>query len=94
MITFASGVVSWQLRLQKCVTLFTIEVEFIVAIEACKELLCMKKFLGELEFHQERYVLFCDNQSAIHLIKNSTFHAKYKHIDVRYHWIRDVLEKK
>ena len=32
--------------------------------------------------------------SAIHLAKNFTFHAKSKHIDVRYHWIRDVLDAK
>ena len=54
----------------------------------------MKKFLHELGVRQERYVLFCDSQSAIHLSKNPTFHSKSKHIELRYHWIRDVLEKK
>ena len=38
--------------------------------------------------------MHCDSQSAIHLSKNSSFHSKSKHIDVRYHWIRDVLEEK
>ena len=38
--------------------------------------------------------MYCDSQSAIHLAKNSKYHSKSKHIDVRYHWIRDVLEKK
>ena len=50
--------------------------------------------IAELGFSQERYILFCDNQSAIHLSKNSSFHGKSKHIDIRYHWIRDVLESK
>ena len=54
----------------------------------------MKKFLQELGLKQERYVLYCDSQSAIHLSKNSTFHSRSKHIDVRYHWIRDVLNLK
>lgn len=54
----------------------------------------MKKFLEELGFKQKRYVIFCDNQSAIHLGKNSSFHSRSKHIDVRYHWIRDVLDEK
>ena len=94
LITFAGGAVSWQSRLQKCVALSTTEAEFIAATEACKELLWMKKFLNELSFHQEKYELFCDSQSAIHLGKNSSFHSRSKHIDVRYHWIRDVLEKK
>ena len=51
----------------------------------------MKKFIQELGFKQQRYVVFCDNQSAIHLGKNPTFHARSKHIDVRYHWLRDAL---
>ena len=37
---------------------------------------------------------FCDSQSAIHLSKNPMFHSRSKHIDLRYHWIRDVLENK
>ena len=43
---------------------------------------------------QEKYSLYCDSQSAIHLCKNSTFHSRSKHIDVRYHWIRNVLNSK
>jgi len=53
-----------------------------------------KKFVQELIFQQQRYVLFCDSQSAIHLSKNPTFHGRSKHIDVRYHWIRDILDSK
>lgn len=64
---FASGAVSQQSKLQKCVALFTNEVEFIADIEACKELLWMKKLLLKIGFKQDRYLLFCDNQSAIHL---------------------------
>ena len=50
-----------------------------------------KKFVQELIFQQQRYVLFCDSQSVIHLGKNPTFHGRSKHIDVRYHWIHDIL---
>jgi hypothetical protein len=39
-------------------------------------------------------VLYYDNQSAIHLSKNSTFHSRSKHIDVKCHWIHDALEDK
>ena len=54
----------------------------------------MRNFLLELGYEQDKYVLRCDSQSAIHLAKNSTFHARSKHIDVCYHWIREVLEDK
>jgi len=92
--TFAGGAVSWQSKLQKCVALSTTEAEYIAATEAFKEILWMKNFLFELGHEQEKYVLRCDSQSAIHLAKNSTFHSRSKHIDVRYHWIRDVMEDK
>ena len=38
--------------------------------------------------------MFCDNQSVIHLSKNASFHSRSKDIDIRYHWIRDVLNSK
>uniref|UniRef100_A0A3Q7EBT0 Reverse transcriptase Ty1/copia-type domain-containing protein n=1 Tax=Solanum lycopersicum TaxID=4081 RepID=A0A3Q7EBT0_SOLLC len=53
LVTFAGGAVSWQFRLQKCVALSTTEAELIAVVEACKELLWMKRFLGELGCSQE-----------------------------------------
>ena len=94
LMTFAGGAMSWQSRLQKCISLSTTEAEYIAAVEACKEVLWMKNFLQELGHKQEKYNLFCDNQSAIHLAKNSSFHSQTKHIDVRYHWIREVVSSK
>lgn len=43
---------------------------------------------------QGKYVLFWDNQSVIHLSKNSSFHSRSEHINVRYHWICDGLDSK
>nr|GEZ46301.1 retrovirus-related Pol polyprotein from transposon TNT 1-94 [Tanacetum cinerariifolium] len=92
LMTFAGGAVSWQSRLQNYVALSTTESEYVAAMEACKELLWLKRFLQELGFKQQRYAVLCDNQSAIHLAKNSMFHKRTKHIHVRYHWIRDAIE--
>nr|KYP47620.1 Retrovirus-related Pol polyprotein from transposon TNT 1-94 [Cajanus cajan] len=61
LINFAGGAVAWQSRLQRCVTLSTIEAEFIAITEACKELLWLKKFLQELSFVQDKYPLFVDS---------------------------------
>ena len=85
---------SWQSKLQKCVTLSTTEAKFIVITEPYKEALWMRRFLEELSLCQENYIVFIDSQSAIHLSKNLTFHLRSKHIDVRYNWVRDVLETK
>ena len=54
----------------------------------------MKKFLQELGLQQERYLLYCDSQSVIHLSNNPTFLSRSKHIDMKYHWIRDALKMK
>ena len=94
LFTFSEGAISWQSRLQKCVSLSTTEAEYVAATEAGKEMLWMKRFLQELGVQQENYIIFCDSQSALHLSKNTMYHARTKHIDVRYHWIRQAIEEK
>ena len=54
----------------------------------------MKNFLQELGVKQDKFIVYYDSQSVIHLAKNSTYDSKSKHIDVKYHWLRNVLEKK
>ena len=69
-------------------SLSTTEAEYIAGAEVCKELLWMANFLEELVLNQERHILCCDSQSAIHLAKNT------KHIQTRYDWVREVVEEK
>lgn len=61
--------------------------------EGVKEALWLRGLLGDLGVEQERVRLMCDSQSAIHLAKNQVHHALTKHIDVRYHFVRDVVEE-
>ena len=74
-----------QSRLQKTVALSTTEAEYMAAVEAGKEVLWMKDFIGELGIRQEEYRLYCDSQSAIHLAMNAAYHSRTKHIQRRYH---------
>ncbi|GKE65382.1 hypothetical protein Tco_1519543 [Tanacetum coccineum] len=60
---------------------------------AGKELVWMKNFLEELDRAQTGCVLFCDNQSAIHLAKNLMFHGRTKHNKIRYHYIRELVSE-
>jgi hypothetical protein len=78
--------------LQKVVALSTTEAEYVVATEASKEIIWLQSFMEELGKKQENSRLYCDNQSAIHLAKNSAFHSNTKHINLRYHFIRFALE--
>ena len=91
--TFAGGAVSWQSRLQRCVALSTTEAEYIAIAEGGKEMLWLKRFLEELGFKQKEYKVHCDSQSALDLSKNSMYHSRTKHIDIRYHWIREVMDQ-
>ena len=63
-------------------------------MEASIEMLWLKRFLQELGLKQSEYVVFCDSQSSMDLSKNSMYHARTKHIDVRYHWLRVVIEER
>ena len=56
-------------------------------------MLWMKRFLQELDLKQRDYIVHCDSQSAIDLSKNTMYHARTKHIDVRYRWIRKAIEE-
>ena len=65
----------------------TTEAEYMAATKAGKEIIWMKKFIGELGIRQDELQLHCDNQSAIHLAKNAAYHSRTKHIQRRYHWL-------
>jgi len=84
--------VSWVSKLQTIVTLSITEVEYMVTIQACKEAIWMRKLMGKLEHKQEKIHLYCDSQSALHIVRNPAFHSRTKHIDVQYHFIREVVE--
>ena len=53
----------------------------------------LQRFMEELDKKQENSRLYSDNHSAINLAKNSTFHSRTKHIQLKYHFIRSVLDE-
>ena len=90
--TVAGGAVSWCSKLQKIVALSTTEAEYISATEASKEAIWLSRLGEDLGMSVSTPVLGCDSQSAVYLAKNAMFHSRTKHIDVRHHFIRQVLE--
>ncbi|MCO5572234.1 hypothetical protein L7F22_025987 [Adiantum nelumboides] len=72
----------------------TTEVEYVAASEASKELIGLARFVSNLGISTKTPTLHCDSQSAIMLAKNPMFHAKTKHMLVKYHFIQDVVEDK
>ncbi|KAE8666201.1 Retrovirus-related Pol polyprotein from transposon TNT 1-94 [Hibiscus syriacus] len=90
--TLGGTAVSWVSQLQKIFALSTTEAEYVAVTEASKEMVWLQSFLEELGKKQENNVLYCDSQSVIHLAKNPYFHSRTKHIQLRYHFIRSLLE--
>ncbi|KAL5576689.1 hypothetical protein UlMin_018388 [Ulmus minor] len=85
--------VSWKAQLQPVVALSTTEAEYIAATESVKEAMWLKGLVGELGCVHDKVEVFCDNQSSIHLTKNQMFHERTKHIDIKLHFIRDVVSQ-
>jgi len=79
---------------QNYVSLSIAEVEYIAARSSCSQLVWMKQMLEEYDVKQGVLTLYCDNLSAINISKNHIQHSRTKHIDIRHHFIRDLVEEK
>ena len=80
-------------KLQNIVSLSTTEEECVASSHACKEAFWLKGLFGEFGRMQDKVKLLCDSQSAIHLAKNPTYHSKTKHIRIKYHFLRQVIDE-
>ena len=88
------GAVSWSSKKQELVTLSTTEAEYVAATHAAKEAIWLRRLIGEVfKPIDGPTVLFSDSQSAIALAKDGHYHARTKHIDIRYHFIRYIIEE-
>lgn len=90
-----SGAVSWSSKKQPIVTLSTTEAEYIAAAFCACQCIWLRRVLEKLGHKEENSTLIqCDNNSTIQLSKNSVFHGRSKHIDIRFHFLRDLTRDK
>lgn len=88
------GAISWRSQKQKTPALSSTEAEDVSLSEAVKEAIYLRSLLSELKCEQFASVtLFVDNQGAICLAINPVFHARAKHIDIKFHFIRSAIVK-
>ena len=90
--TLASGPVSWKSNLQSTIALSTTEAEYMAVTEGAKEAVWLRGLLEDLGIIQDYVDVYCDSQSAIHLAENQVTHARTKHIKVKFHKIRQMVE--
>lgn len=86
------NLLSWKAILQPMVALSSIEAEFVALTEAIKEGIWFKGLLKDYEINTKRVKIYCDNYNVIHLSKNQQFYNKTKHINIKFHFVRNQIE--
>ena len=89
-----STLISWSSRKQGSIAQTIAEADYIAASDAYKEAVWLRKLLSDLfEGKLNSTIIHCDNQSCIKLSENPVFHDRSKHIEMRYHFIRDLVQR-
>lgn len=88
------GTISWCCRKQNVVALSSTEAEYIALTETCKEVVWLKEVSKCFDFDKHvfgKIKIYTDNQSCMAIVKNENFSNRTKHIDARYHFIRNMV---
>ncbi|KAJ9543930.1 hypothetical protein OSB04_023637 [Centaurea solstitialis] len=86
--------VSWQCKKQTTVSQSTNEAEYIAASQCCSQVLWIQNQMQDYGLSFLQTPIYIDNNSAISIVNNPVKHSKTKHIEIKYHLIRDCNEKK
>nr|GEX47981.1 copia protein [Tanacetum cinerariifolium] len=94
-IQFLGGdkLVSWSSKKQDCTSMSSVEVEYVSLSMCCAQVLWMRTQLTYYGFHVDKIPMYCDSKAAIAISCNLVQHFCTKHIDVRYHFIKEKVEK-
>ncbi|GJV56209.1 retrovirus-related pol polyprotein from transposon TNT 1-94 [Tanacetum coccineum] len=84
--------VRWSSKKQKCNAISSTEDEYIALFGCCSQILWMRSQLTDYGFHFNKIPMYYDNKSAIALCYNNVQHSRAKHIDVRYHFIKEKIQ--
>ena len=91
----SEGAVTWSSKKQPIVTLSTAEAEYVSLSTAAQEATWIRHLLSDLHMlPKEPTTIMEDSQGAICIASNPVIHSRTKHIDVRYHYIRETIESK
>ncbi|GJZ62153.1 retrovirus-related pol polyprotein from transposon TNT 1-94 [Tanacetum coccineum] len=85
--------VSWSSKKQDCTALSTVKAKYVSLSACCAQILWMRKQLTDYGFHFNKFPIYCDSKSAIAISCNPVQHSRTKNIVVRYHFIKEHVEK-
>ncbi|GKB27726.1 retrovirus-related pol polyprotein from transposon TNT 1-94 [Tanacetum coccineum] len=94
-IQFLGGdkLVSWSSKKQDCTSMSSAEAEYVSLSACCAQVLWLRTQLTDYGFHFDKIHMYCDSKAAISISCNPVQHSRTKHIDVRYHFIKEQVEK-
>jgi len=91
---YGNSLISWSSQKQPVVALSSTEAEYVALHSGAREAVWLRRFLKELGYEQKGPTpIYVDNQSAIKLAKNPEFHKRTKHIEVKFHYTRELVEE-
>ncbi|GKD54833.1 hypothetical protein Tco_1288220, partial [Tanacetum coccineum] len=94
-IKFLGGdkLVSWSSKKQDCTSMSSAKAEYVSLSACCAQVLWLRTQLTDYGFHFDKIPMYCDSKEAIAISCNPVQHSRTKHIDVRYHFIKEQVEK-
>jgi hypothetical protein len=93
-LKLAGGAISWTSRAQRTVALSSTEAEYMALSDCSRQVVWMHTLMGELGYKLKPIPICGDNQGSIFIASNPVTEKRSKHIDIRYHYIREVIERK
>ncbi|GJS04339.1 reverse transcriptase domain-containing protein [Tanacetum coccineum] len=92
-LQFLGGkLVSWSSKKQDCTAMSIAEAEYVSLSACCAQVIWMRTQLLDYGYKYNRIPMYCDSKSAIAISCNPVQHSKTKHIDIRYHFIKEHVE--
>ena len=93
-LKLAGGAISWTSRAQRTITLSSTEAEYMVLSDCSHQVVWYHTLMGELGYNLKPVPICGDNQGSIFITSNPVTKKRSKYIDIRYHYIREVIERK
>ena len=93
-LKLAGGAISWTLRAQRTIMLSSTEAEYMALSDCSRQVVWMHTLLGELGYNLKPIPICGDNQGSIFITSNPMTEKRSKHINICFHYIREVIERK